>query len=117
MGGNRSRIARRVATTAGQGETINYSWVVPWNGTLIQAVITFSSPPKTLGSNLIISRVNADNRYSYRVYNDDPAITGALYEFVLTGRFEFSHSDLLTISYANPDNQSVGVECTFEEAQ
>lgn len=112
----RSRLWVRDSTVAGQGQTIAIAKVLPYNAEWLQWSIKFSAVPVT-SENLVFTKVSvAGAQYNVEVLNVNPSTWGYAQKLcTLVCGVQFAKGDTITVTYANTDNVTIGLELVFRE--
>lgn len=112
--GNRSRFFIRDSVNVGDGDSISVLQTPPWNSTLIQFGIKYSTAVTAPG-NFLITKFGGPI-YSFQIYLDDPSLDGKESVLALCD-VEFRKGDAIICIYPNPDDITVAIELIFREAQ
>jgi hypothetical protein len=114
MKSGRSRLPVRAFANAGQAETIDVSFTVPFNCTLLQTSINYSSTPLQADT-FAISKVSGfDPRISpiFRIFD----IGSYPWPIVICNEpFELLKDDILRLVAGNGNDIDVAVEAILEE--
>lgn len=111
----RSRIWQRAWCTAGQTESIAFSYQLPFNATLLQFHIACDDVP-TVDDCFVVIKDSFYGAIFDVTIKSVCLFTEGLAEMICSGvNVEFRMGDKIVVTYPNTDDQNVGVEMVFTE--
>lgn len=110
----RSRLFVQGEATLGSQETVDVQFPLPFNATFLQILIKLSSIPTTAGV-VTLKKVSVSGPLLDVIIRTYDPVAGLFTDFICTDYYEFRKGDTMVITYANPDDLGVGIECVLKE--
>lgn len=113
--GGRARLYVQAEASLGQGESIFFQKLMPYNSTFLQIQIHWTSLPTTGEDFCVIKRSVSGPLFDILIRCYNPVV-GMFKDIICNDHFEFRKGDTLELTYANTDDLGVGAVCVLKEA-
>lgn len=114
--GSRARLWYSAETDNGSAESIDLDEKLPFNAELLQFSISFEAEPVSSDLFSVVKDSVLGVKYNMIIDQIDLSQNPTI-SYKCTGLWQFRKGDGIIITYANTDDQSVGVEAVFREAK